>query len=297
MIRKRVNTFIFTLAVIFCSVNAYAQKTIVGTKELPLELNLLLENYQAQSPDNYAKILPTILNIDMYARSLSKEDIFLIGKIEIYKTLLKNYDAAIKQPIDGATVITLRNALAKTSDNFTKWFIQALIKDSQDLIGSPVYKEFLLQKNANVKIEKVEYRRLEKKGELLQYWISKINPDASDFPETLKADLAPKMLEAIKNIQSSFYFMAQEATLTPIASALKNESELKFFTVKDVIPMAAPKTPEAKSVEDILAPITDKETLPLPMPSQENWLDDENAPPALQNLPKPSNDADWLQDF
>lgn len=297
MNKGRINTFILIFFALFYSVRVHAQKTIVGTKELPLELNLLLENYQSQSPDNYAKILPYVLNIDTYARSLAKEDIFLIGKIEIYKTLLKNYDAPIKQPVDGTTLVTLRSALPKTGDNFTKWFIQALIKDCQDLIASPTYKEFLLQKNSNIKIEKVEYRKLEKKGELLQYWISKINPESSDFPDTLRSDLAPKMLEAVKNIQSSFYLMATEASLTPVASALKNESELKFFTASDLIPMAIPKGQEAKSVEDILAPVTDKETLPLPMPSQENWLDDENAPPALQNLPKPSNDADWLQDF
>lgn len=294
---KRAKTFIFILAAYFYSMNTYAQKTVVGTKDMPLELNLLLENYQSQSPDNFTKVLPIVMNIDLYARTMSKEDIFLIGKIEVYKTLLKNYDAPIKQAVDGATLTLLRNALTKTGDNFTKWFIQALLKDSQDLINSPIYKEFLLQKNSNTKIEKVEYRKLEKKGELLQYWISKINPESPDFPETLRSDLAPKLLETLKNIQSSFYFIAKESSLLPIEAALKNESELKFFTVKDVIPMAAPIKEQPKSVEDILAPITDKDTLPLPQPSQENWLDDENAPPALQNLPKPSNDADWLQDF
>lgn len=284
-------------AAIFCNSKAYAQKAIVGTKEMPLEINLLLENYQNQSADNFTKILPIIMNIDLYSRSMSKEDIFLIGKIEIYKTLLKNYESPIKQPVDGASITILRSALTKTSDNFTKWFIQALLKDSQDLINSPVYKEFLLQKNSNSKIEKIEYRRLEKKGELLQNWISKISPDSQDFPDSLRVSLAPKMLEALKNIQSSFYFMAKEATLIPIEPPLKNEIELKYFIVKDIIPMAAPKASGAKSVEDILAPITDLPPAILPTPSQDNWLDEENAPPALQNLPKPSNDADWLQDF
>ena len=283
--------------VTFYSTKTYAQKAIVGTKEMPLEINLLLENYQGQSVDNFTKILPVIMNIDLYSRSMSKEDIFLIGKIEIYKTLLKNYESPIKQPVDGASITILRSALAKTNDNFTKWFIQALLKDSQDLINSPVYKEFLLQKNSNVKIEKIEYRRLEKKGELLQNWISKIAPDSQDFPDSLRASLAPKMLEALKNIQSSFYFMAKESALSPLASPLKSESELKYFIVQDIIPVATPKGAGAKSVEDILAPITDLPPAILPTPSQDNWLEDENAPPALQNLPKPSNDADWLQDF
>ncbi len=297
MNRNCINILFYTFVAVFCSQNIYAQKTIVATKEMPLELSLLLENYQLQSPDNYEKTLPFVLNIDSYARSLSKEDIFMIGKIEIYKTLLKNYDAPIKQPIDGNTINILKRSLAKTGDKFTKWFILALMKDSQDLIGSPPYKEFLLQKNTNIKIEKVEYRRLEKKGELLQYWISKINPESAELSDSFKTDLALKMLEALKNIQSSFYFMAKESSMLPMSPSLKNESELKFFSVKDIVPMAAPDKIQPKSVEDILAPVTDPDSQSLPKPSQENWLEDENAPPSLQNLPKPSNDANWLQDF
>ena len=124
-----------------------------------------------------SKILPIIMNIDQYARTMSKEDIFLIGKIEIYKTLLKNYSAPIKTPIDGATLSKLRNAIKRSQDNFVKWFLQALLKDSLDLINNLTYKEFLLQKDTNVKVEKLEYRKLKKKAELIQFWISKINSE------------------------------------------------------------------------------------------------------------------------
>lgn len=298
---KRLKAFIATITIVFMyNSNAYAQKTIIGTREMPLELNLLIDNYQAMSPENYAKILPIIMNIDIYARNMTKEDIFFIGKIEIYKTLLKNYDAPIKLPVDGTTIATLHAALARAIDNFTKWFLQALLKDSQDLIDSPVYKEYLLQKNSNTKIEKVEYRKLEKKAELLQYWIAKINPESQDYSDTLRNDLAPKMLEALKNIQNSFYFVAKEANLSPMPPALKDETELKFFAVNDTAPLASPRAKDSdssKSVDDILAPLTDQAPSVLPRPSQENWLEDENAPASLQNLPKPSNDADWLQDF
>lgn len=280
-----------------CIGSAYAEKTITGSKDLPLEINLLIDSLQATSPENYKKILPNIMNIDLYARSMSKEDIFLIGKIEVYKTLLKNYATPIKAPIDGATVATLRSAMKKTNDNFVKWFMQALLKDSLDLTGSPIYKEFLLQKNANVKNEKIEYRKLEKKAELIQFWVSKITPESLD---AFTNELTPKMLDALKNIQNSFYLMAKEASMTPLPASLTSEADLKFFAVKDVAPAKAPKAPVAagqKSVEDILAPITDISPADLPKPTEENWLEDENTPPSLQNLPKPSNDAEWLQDF
>lgn len=280
--------------------NAHAQKSVSGSKEMPLEVNLLIDNLQSNNPDVLKTILPDLLNIDRYARSMNKEDIFLVGKIEVYKTLLKNYDAAIKQPIDGASITTLRSAISKSNDNFIKWFLQALLKDSEDLMSNKLYKEFLLQKNNGIKVENIEYRKLEKKGELLQYWISKINPNSQDFPDGLKNDLTPKMLETLKNISRSFELMAKESSLTPLSPELKDESELKFFIVKDApsAPAKAASRPsESKSVEEILAPVIDSSSVDLPQPSQENWLEEENTPPALQNLPKPSNDADWLEDF
>ena len=286
-----------------CAQNAFAQKEITGSKEMPLEINLLVDSLQSSDPGMYDKILPVIMNIDLYARSMSKEDIFLIGKIEVYKTLLKNYDTPIKQPVEGPALNTLRTAIPKVKDNFIKWFLMALLKDAQDLIGNPKYKEFLLLKNSGASLEKIEYRKLEKKGELLQYWISKIAPDAQDFPVSLKDDLKPKMLETLKNIQNSFALMAKEASLSPVGAALTAESELKFFSIKVASGPATKAKPGVvkedgeKSVEDILSPIIDPSGSDLPQPSQENWLEEENAPPALQNLPKPSNDADWLEDF
>nr|BDT26789.1 hypothetical protein BHI3_02550 [Bacteriovorax sp. HI3] len=297
---KAIKTFTVSALLALSVQNTHAEKVAAGSKELPLEVNLLIDNLQNNNPDIFPKILPDLLNIDRYARSMSKEDIFLIGKIEVYKTLLKNYDAAIKQPVDGTSLTTLKAALGKTKDNFTKWFLQALLKDCEDLMSNKLYKEFLLQKNNGLKIEKVEYRKLEKKGELLQYWISKINPNAQDFPDTLKNDLTPKMLETLKNISRSFELMAKESSLSPLAPELKDETELKFFAVKDVAKTPAKpaaQTSESKSVEEILAPVTDVKPEELPQPTQENWLEDENTPASLQNLPKPSNDADWLEDF
>ena len=297
MIKKRYSyLLIFFITAINCLMPAHAQKIISGSKELPLEINLLIEGLQAHNAENFDKVLPIIMNIDLYARSLSKEDIFLIGKIEVYKTFLKNYASPIKTPIDGVSITTLRTAINKTNDNFTKWFLQALLKDSLDLTNNPVYKEFLLQKNSTVKVEKIEYRKLEKKAELIQYWVSKINTENND---ALNVALMPKMIESLKNIQNSFYLMAKEASLTPIGAVLKNESELKFFSVNEMTQTKTrpPVAREQKSVEDILAPIIDASPTDLPQPTQENWLEDENAPASLQNLPKPSNDAEWLQDF
>lgn len=290
----------FLIVLTMSSTLTHAKNTIFGTKELPLEINLIVESIQKYDPVNYAKILPVIKDIDLYARSISKEDIFMIGKVEVYKTLLKNYGEVNKTPIDGISLIKLRSAIAKSNDNFVTWFLNALLKDSMDLVANPSYKEFLLQRNNNIKVEKIEYRKLEKKAELLQFWISKVSPDAQDFPADLTNALAPKMIDALINIKNGFYLMAHESSMTPTSIKEIKESDLKFFAIRDaaVAPSKAPSEPQQqKSVEDILAPVLGTQPSDLPKPTQENWLDDENTPASLQNLPKPSNDADWLQDF
>jgi hypothetical protein len=241
---------------------------------------------------------------------MSKEDIFIIGKIEVYKTFLKNYGTAIKQPISGETLDLLRSTLAKTNDNFAKWFFKALIKDSKDLLASPIYKEYILQKESNLKIEKIEYRKLEKKGELIQHWVSKLSLDRESLSESFKKELLIKMFLTLKNIESSFALFTRESNLVAsMPLEIKNGSELKYFTIKEMIPRPNAKEieektgvkPKEKSVDEILAPLVEGQTIgpadALPLPSDETWIEDENAPPTLQNLPKPSNDADWLQDF
>lgn len=296
---KMLKTFLILFAVLSVS-NTYAQKSILGSKEMPLEINLMIESLQRNDLASYNKILPIVKNIDKYARVMSKEDIFMVGKVEVYKTFLKNYAEANRQPIDGVSIAKLRAGIAKSNDNFISWFLNALLKDSVDLVANATYKEYLLQKNNNLRADKLEYRKLEKKAELLQFWISKVTPEAADYPDSLKNALLPKMIESLTNIQNSFSLMAKESSMTPIETKEIADSDLKFFSIKDIALSPLKPNPlqqDQKSVDDILAPVLNNSPVDLPKPTQENWLEDENSPPALQNLPKPSNDAEWLQDF
>ncbi len=285
------------ILILLNSSSVWCQKIIIGSKSLPKEFNLLLGNYHLYSPETVEKIKPQLYSIDYSARSFSQEDLLLLIKIEIYKTFLKNYDSPVKTPVDGKTIEIISSALKKTNDNFMRWFLEALLKDSQELISNPSYKEFLLQKNVNVKVEKVEYRKVEKKAELLQFWISKLNPDSEEFPENFRQQLAIKMQESITNIQNSLQFMSRESAVKSKEAFPKNDMELKFFSFQDyVAPKSKPeaKNIEVKSVEDILAPLVsepvDENSGKLPTPVKEDWTAD-------PNLPKPTNDAQWLEDF
>ena len=273
-----------------------------GSKQLPLELNLLLDSLQfnlskEQQEILNEQVLPVLLRIDSYARAISKEDIFLIGKIEIYKSLLKLNENSIQAKVDGTTVELLKNAITHTNDSFVKWFLTALLHDSENLLLNPIYKEYLLQKSSN-KIEKAELRKIDKKVQLIYHWVSKINPDSVDFQTILKSELTPMLLDSLHNIDESFYLMASGSLLDATPVLIKSPSEFKFFAQKVVKPTKTSKV--KKSVEQILDPLieTDKSNeTSLPTPSNEDWLNNDNLPAGLKNLPKPSNDADWLQDI
>jgi hypothetical protein len=294
------NKFLLILF-IFSSVPALSQEEntpvelIQGSKELPLELNLLVQTLQ-ESSFSKEDIKNTILKIDSYARLLTKEDIFLVGKIEIYKTLLKSKEFNSKATINGDSLATIKAALKTARDPFIKWFLQALLHDCDYMISSSTYKDYILQKN-NGRLEKLEYKKMDKKVQLLYRWVSKLTPDSSDFESVLKAELSPFLFEALKNIEQSYFLMAFTLTGSKLAM-ISDPKDLKLFNIRK--PKPSIKLKKEKSVDEILAPITNlnpQSPTSLPEPSNENWLNDDNAPANLKNLPKPSDDADWLQDI
>jgi hypothetical protein len=286
---------LFSLSSFSQDENAEASKRLQGSKELPLELNLALQTIQDSVPTK--ELYQTIKNIDSYARALSKEDIFLIGKIEIYKTLLKSNDVKPKAAIDGDTLLVLKSSLKKARDPFVKWFIQAMLHDSESLLSSSIFKDYVLQKN-NGRLEKIEYKKIDKKVQLLNRWIAKLNPESTDFENTFKAELTPVLIECLKNIEQSYFLMAQNTTSGTIPKTLSLK-DMKFFSLAEIKKKPATVKKE-KTVDDILAPLTEENQATeatLPEPSKEDWLNDDNAPANLKNLPKPSDDADWLQDI
>lgn len=280
---------------------AWSEKIISGSKALPKEFNLLLESLHLYSPEAIEKIRPQIFSIDYHARYFSSDDLLLLIKVEIYKTFLKSYEVPSKIPVDGKSIEVIKLAISKSQDNFMTWFLNALLKDTQDLINNPFYKEFLLQKDVNVKIQKVDYRKAQKKAELLQSWISKIYPNTDDFPDNLKTRLAPKLLESIANIDKSLSFIVRESYSGIKITEPKLDSELKFISFKDFVApqLKSEKKPgglidDSKSVEDILAPVIGSPLENLPAPVSDSWIIEPEAEP---NLPKPTNDAGWLEDF
>jgi hypothetical protein len=272
---------------------AYA---ILGSKDLPLEMNLLLKSLQSapESGGLTQEMVKVLINIDSLARLLSKEDIFLLSKIEIYKTMLKTDSNNPKATINSDTLKIFKMFVSNADDPFVRWFFGAMAQDIQTLLSSTSYKEYLLQKN-NGKIERLEYQKIDKKIQLLYRWAILIDSD-----EKFQKEITSAMAESLKNIEESFYLMILNTNFQKIPQPSDSISNLKFFTLQVIDKSPLEHKNEVKSVEDILSPILEENNISpdqLPKPSSENWLIDENVPNSLKNLPKPADDANWLQDF
>jgi hypothetical protein len=274
---------------------------IQGSKDLPIELNYILDSFQINSDEDnqhFKKILPIIYKIDSYAHFISKNDLFFIGKIEIYKALLKTSEISPRAFIDGDSLKTLQSTIKTTTDPFIKWFLQALLQDCQNLMAKSAFKEYLLQKNAGA-LDKIELKKIDKKVQLLYRWLLIINMNPTNTQEALRNELQEITVNCLKNIEESLFLLARSAKQDGPLTLVNKPEDLKYFSIKE-IKNEQKVVKKSKTVNDILAPLTDppQETTPtLPGPSLEDWTQEENTPPALKNLPKPSNDADWLQDF
>ncbi len=274
---------------------------IKGGKNIPLELNLIVKNLNYYEEDLTKKHLTQLKSIDFLSQQLSKDAFFINTKLEIYKSLLKNETPLSKTKLDGSSMARLKLAISKSKNEFMVWFLNALLKDSEALINSNEYKEFLLTQaySSNTGTKKNENRRIEKKMQLLVYWIEKLNPDADDYPDNFKKILAKKLSVIITGLNASLLFIAREQKLNtniPENWQWKSFSELSSNT-NAKIDKKVENNPQSKSVEDILEPITNESPSTLPTPTQENWLEEGNLPDSLKNLPKPTNDAEWLEDF
>lgn len=290
----------FTFFLILFHSTVFGAKHISGSADFPLELNLTLEAINEYIPEYYRRNADALLDLDVNAQLIKKEDVFLIGKIEVYKALLKNNTTPLKGIIDINSINKLNKIATKTKEPFFKWILSALINDINELINSKQYKEFLLIRNSD-NIQVNNYRRIEKKIELLQYWISIITPDSEENDIQIKKILAEKILNILKNVSSSFAFIVRESQikLTQVNREHKyikiEEKQKKNSNIEKSI---KPTNIEEKSVEAILEPIISPNLNEnLPKPSDENWVEDENAPEHLKNLPKPINDTEWLEDF
>lgn len=269
-------------------------KIIQPTKELPAEVSLIYQSYQNlnSNPNVFQKLLQISYQIDTYSPLLSKEDLYFIIKSEIYKTILRNGDS-VKIIINPDDLNLIYENIKKCDDPFLKWIQLSLASDARNIFNGKNYREYVLQ-NANGRLDTVIAKKTFKKLQILSRLFSQFNVDSS---QVIKQDLQILIEKILNNVIQSLYIMSIETKFDKLPNLIDDPNKLKFFKLDTPINKSMAKTSKQseKSVEDILEDDTPPQKLPIPI--EEDWSDDKNSPIDLKKLPKPTNDADWLQDI
>lgn len=304
MIKKIIFPILLTFAI---NASAAEPKVFAGTKDVPIELNLLLKSYQGrelskEENDNLSKKLK---NIDRLFQSVTKEEIFFTVKSEIYKTVLK-FGSANKQYFDLEDAKNLQKMIKKSKDPFIHWLLTALDVDADNLINGAYYKDYLLQRSSGRYLTN-ETKKIAKKMQLVSRIFFQFN---NEDPDSTKTDLYPIYEQCLNNIEESLFILASESKFEKI-KVVKEEDAMLFFKLEDVKAPVIDKGQKDKSVEDILdgdlenlnnsldsaAPKKTIVPKPVSKDSGEDWDLEESSPIDVKKLPKPTNDADWLQDI
>lgn len=289
---------IFFFLLLTTSLGAAENNLVIrGTQNLPIELNLVLDGLQKKplSLEEFTALKEQTIRIASYATNLTKEEIFFISKASFYKTLLINSKPQHKNYFDGASLKNLADAIQTTNDPFLKWFFQALEKDATIISKMPLYRDYLAARSVG-KIEKLELRKIDRKVQLISWWIAKISPDS---PDLVLGELNPLLQEILNKVEQSFYLLSTISTSKKVA-------QLSYFTTEEAAKKQDVATP-TPSVNDIIDSVTNPDTAKaplksLPSPSNEDWLlGDEppaSAPPAAPVIaPSPMKAIDMTEDL
>lgn len=285
------NIFICFLLISFSTDAAENNLVIHGTKNLPIELNLVLEGLQRTplSPEEFMVLKEQITRIESLAKGLAKEEIFFISKASFYKSLLISSKRQQKNYFDGTSLKNLSAAKQKTSDPFLKWFFSALEKDAQTVSKLPLYLDYLAARKMG-RIDKIELRKIDRKVQLISWWIAKISPES---PELILKEINPLLQEILNKVEQSFYLLTS-ATKPPSTASAKKDGPLTFFSIEKAPKKEARETPMPsvnEIIDSVKAPVV---TPPLPTPSSEDWLLGDE-PPA--SVPAPPKAVDSTEDL
>jgi hypothetical protein len=260
---------IFLLFIYALVIHAKENNLVIrGTMNIPLEFNLLLEGLQpAPLPQQEFELLKQqITRIESYALNMTKEEIFFITKAAFYKSFLIFQKNNPKNYFDATSIMNISSARQKTNDSFLKWFFTALEKDALSINNLPLYQDYLNARSLG-KLDKIELKKIDRKVQLVSWWITKIS---ADIPELIWKEIKPLLIEILNKIEVSFYLMANLSKATTVATPLKY-APLTFFLIEELknkLPTPAP----LPTVNDIIDSTESNDSLKLPSPSSEDWL-------------------------
>lgn len=151
------------------------------SEKVPLEIEFILNSikWNKLSKNESQKLKGYINGLDKSFQFLTKEQIFRISKIEIYKQILK-MNKASKVKISEIVKSIPEKMTAKTKDenytysDFSKWLIQAISSDFEQILKDPNFYDYKTKMINKQKIVSKSLRTIDKKILLLVNWYKKI---------------------------------------------------------------------------------------------------------------------------
>ncbi len=273
---------------------------------IPTELQLVLST-KFDSNNREPIISETIGLIDMAIDSISPEEVSLLIKIEILRSMLTYFNSETSIINDIWNInpdIILQKANTFNAGTLEKWVILSLAKDFSEIIKNPGLKGLLFARKKNEKDIPGNLLKLEKKALLILPWIQRIQGLPNEDLSTLFAELNVFLLKKI-NHKLKFYMIKKNGNILNIntktwkhfkeipylGSPIKKNVEEIIGSIESIKPIEEKAKPKEKSIISEWKPETTPEEMKLP----ENWPKATTKYRVPKELPLPVND--WIMDL
>ncbi|GEM_PF-6635448 len=259
--------------------DAYKGKINLSVSDMPSEYKIILNsvNHYLLSKEDKDELLTSVVVSDTFFNKIPKKELFLLSKMEIYKTVLSYFKTSEYRPlrINQKTI----NELIKISEDsshelhpFPLWILKALIKDLKIIIKYKYYQTYLTQKAQSKKLQNIELLKLDKKLTLLTPWVRTFKLSSAEEINLLLRPLHFKILKRLAFLSETIYQTTSFEKMPP----LSNLDNLKKFKYSREL---TNQESTLKKIDDVLGNIK-------LFPSKEE--NNTN----ISDLPKPSND--WI---
>lgn len=277
-------TLFFSL-LILASLHSFSLRAeelwVTNKNQLPSEFSYLLEALQKTdfTPNEKRKLSSQLKELDVEFSLMTREEIFLIIKGEIYKTLLTYYKGSSDTLLEQEQINLLDKNLQEKGPKlnaFALWLMIALKTDAEVLLGHPQFGQLKL--GANNK----ELLRLKKKMTVIAPWIQNfLSMNVDEFHNELR----PLLWEIFSRIENSARLFVMVGRFE---KGKAKDGALRYFVQKEV--SSAEFFPELENWLRREALKNEKE-----VPATNEWKPKDNKDPnyvAPKALPKPVDD--WM---
>lgn len=299
--------------------DAYKGKIKLDVKNVPIEYKILIDsiNHYTLSKEDKNDLLSSVVISDTYFSQIPKKELFILTKMEIYKTILSFYKSSEYKSlrVDQRVINDLTKKATQLKDEihpFSHWILNAVIRDLSKIIKYKYYQTYLTQKAQNKKLRNIELLKLDKKITLLTPWIRTF---LRSNAEEINLSLRPLHFRLVNKLA----FLSKTIFQTTSFESSPKVNDLNSLVLFKYSRELTTRESTLKKIDDVIGNIelfptkseTETKVSELPKPSNDWFPQDDMEPLKVrksdlfpkpdpnykkpESLPEPVND--WLLDI